>query len=58
MIRKELVGIGVSAEYLQALTDEQLEMLSDGLRMLVNQYEKLGCAGLNARNAPAKSTLI
>ena len=58
MIRNELVRIGISAEYLQALTDEQLETLSDGLRMLVSQYEKLSCVGLDAKSAPAKSTLI
>ncbi|MGI0005725.1 MAG: hypothetical protein ACREAI_04865 [Nitrososphaera sp.] len=41
MIRSELVRIGISEEYLQALTDEQLETLLDGFRMLGSLYEKL-----------------
>lgn len=58
MIRRELVRIGISDEYLQALTDEQLETLSDGFRMLARQYEKLSGVALDTKNAPAKSTLI
>ncbi|MGI0021032.1 MAG: hypothetical protein ACREAY_11235 [Nitrososphaera sp.] len=41
MIRSELVRIGISEEYLQVLTDEQLETLLDGFRMLGALYEKL-----------------
>jgi hypothetical protein len=55
MIRKELVRIGISEEYLQALTDEQLEMLSDGLRMLVSQYEKLGGTSLGTKTPRLKA---
>jgi hypothetical protein len=55
MIRKELVRIGISEEYLQALTDEQLETLSDGFRMLVSQYEKLGGTSLEAKTPQLKA---
>jgi hypothetical protein len=55
MIRRELVRIGISEEYLQALTDEQLETLSDGFRMLGIQYEKLGGMGLDTKTPRLKA---
>ena len=54
-IRKKLVSIGINEEYLQALTDEQLETLSDGFRMLVSQYEKLGGTSLGAKTPRLKA---
>lgn len=41
MLRKELVNMGISAEFFGALTDEQLQDLVTGLKKIAEIYVRL-----------------